>query len=459
MPRWPAPAGFTIRAVSVAGFVLTIAIWSFTGYRFAQHVTDVRREAAGLDERYVRAQELLSGVRTQVLLGSVYVRDALIDPEPTPDDDYRHRIEATFRAVDSALQEYEPILDSPAELQRIERLRREIGSFRDAMLDIVATEKSARPSNPLPLLQGRVVPGRDVVLDVSDQVQRLNRSAYVRQQATVADVFATADRQMWRQLGIALAINVAIGLLAFSQVGRLERRLQRQHVRDVEQARALHLLSARLIHAQEEQRRNVARELHDQLGQELTALRLNLNALKARSAENQCVQEQIEKLETIAQRLDQDLDFLVWELRPTVLDDFGLRAALARHTEDWSKMNGVRAELHSTGLNGDRLPPEVETTLFRAAQEALNNVAKHARASRVDVILERRLNQVALIVEDDGIGFDPSDESAVEQRVGLAGMRERAALVGGTVHVESAPGKGTTVFVRAPIATNPESVT
>ena len=175
------------------GFILTIAIWSFTGYRFARHVADVRREAAELDQRYVRAQELLSNVRTQVLLGSVYVRDALIDQDQTKGDDYRHRIEATFQAVDSALQEYEPVLDSPAELKRIERLRQEINSFRHAMLDIVAAEKRDRPSNPLPLLQGRVVPGRDVVLDVSDEVQRLNRSAYVRQQATVADVFATDE--------------------------------------------------------------------------------------------------------------------------------------------------------------------------------------------------------------------------------------------------------------------------
>jgi signal transduction histidine kinase len=195
----------------------------------------------------------------------------------------------------------------------------------------------------------------------------------------------------------------------------------------------------------------VARELHDQLGQELTGLRLNLNSLKARSVDRVDLHEQIDTLDAIAQQLDRDVDFLVWELRPTALDDFGLQAALVRHAHNWSKLSGVTAEIHSTGLDGERLPADVETVLFRVAQEALNNIARHARASRVDVVLERRANQVALIVEDDGIGFDPSDEAALAERMGLSGMRERANLIGAAIHVESAPGKGTTIFVRAPL--------
>ena len=313
------------------------------------------------------------------------------------------------------------------------------------------------PTDALPLLQGPVGSGRDVVLEVSDQVQRLIRAAYVRQQIAVGDIFAVAERQMWRQLGLVLAISVGIGLFAFWHAGRLEGRLQREHAIDVELTRNLQLLSERLLHAQEEERRSIARELHDQLGQELTALRLNLNALKARSVEQPDLHQHIERLDTIAQQLDRDVDFLVWELRPTALDDFGLRAALAKHTENWSKLNGIAAELHSTGLETERLPGQIETTLFRVAQEALNNIAKHARASRVDIILERRSNQASLIVEDDGVGFDPSDETALGQRMGLAGMRERVALVGGTIHVESAPDKGTTIFVRAPVSLAIES--
>ena len=118
---------------------------------------------------------------------------------------------------------------------------------------------------------------------------------------------------------------------------------------------------------------------------------------------------QRKRSETIAQRLDRDVDQLVWQLRPTALDDLGLRAALANYVQDGRKRVSIAAELHTSGLFDDRLAPEVETALYRIAQEALNNVAKHSRASDVEVILERRADCVLLIVEDDGVGFDAGD--------------------------------------------------
>jgi signal transduction histidine kinase len=145
----------------------------------------------------------------------------------------------------------------------------------------------------------------------------------------------------------------------------------------------------------------------------------------------------------------------VWELRPTALDDLGLRAALTNYVHDWSARVGVRAELHMSGLMDDRLGSEAETTLYRIAQEALNNVAKHARARRADVILERRPDHVLLIVEDDGVGFDTTAQNETGQGFGLLGMQERATLVGATLEIESAPGNGTTILVRLPTgATN-----
>jgi signal transduction histidine kinase len=155
-----------------------------------------------------------------------------------------------------------------------------------------------------------------------------------------------------------------------------------------------------------------------------------------------------ESLEAIAQRLDRDVDHLVWELRPTALDDLGLRAALTNYIQEWSRRANVAAELHTSGLLDDRLAPEVETALYRIAQEALNNVAKHSSARRVEVILERRSDCVLLILEDDGVGFEVSRSGAAGQGFGLVGMQERAILVGARVQIESTPGKGTTILVR-----------
>lgn len=149
---------------------------------------------------------------------------------------------------------------------------------------------------------------------------------------------------------------------------------------------------------------------------------------------------------------------MVWEMRPTALDDLGLQAALSSYVENWSKHFGVPVQLHTSGMDRDRLTLEIETALYRIAQEALNNIAKHAAATHVAVMLECRAGQVSLIIEDDGVGFDAHRVGvAGGKELGLVGMRERTALIGGTVDIESQPGVGATVVVRIP--TLPKSET
>jgi PAS domain S-box-containing protein len=218
--------------------------------------------------------------------------------------------------------------------------------------------------------------------------------------------------------------------------------------REAERARTE--LLTRLVFAQEDERRRIARDMHDEFGEQLTALALRIGLLKKACADRSDLAGQVEALEAIARHLDHEVDQLVWELRPTALDDLGLRAALTNYIQDWSDRVNIPATFHTAGLLDDRLAPEVETTLFRIAQEALNNSAKYSRAQRVEVILERRSNSVLLIVEDDGIGFETSDDARRPGSggFGLEGMRERAGLIGASLEIESAPGQGTTVLLR-----------
>lgn len=212
-----------------------------------------------------------------------------------------------------------------------------------------------------------------------------------------------------------------------------------------EAERARTELLTRLVFAQEDERRRIARDMHDQFGEQLTALSLQIGRLKAACASGADLRSEIEALDALARRLDDDVDELIWQLRPTALDDLGLRAALTNYIHAWSERTHIPAELHESGLLRQRLASEVETTLYRIAQEALNNVAKHAAARHVEIILERRADAVLLIVEDDGRGFEPG---GLHAGFGLVGMRERAALVGASLEIESAPGQGTTVLVR-----------
>jgi two-component system, chemotaxis family, CheB/CheR fusion protein len=205
-----------------------------------------------------------------------------------------------------------------------------------------------------------------------------------------------------------------------------------------------------LVSAQEDERARIARDIHDQIGQQLTALRLSLDRLAQR--QETASGADLAHAQAIAQEMDAELDFLAWQLRPAALDDLGLVVALGKYLEAWSSHHGIAAEFRKSGFDGARLPPATETTFYRVAQEALNNIAKHAHASRVDAILEHHDSTAVLVVEDDGIGFDRTD-GAAHGGFGLDGMRERAALIGAELQIESAPGKGTTVFLRAPLRT------
>jgi signal transduction histidine kinase len=210
----------------------------------------------------------------------------------------------------------------------------------------------------------------------------------------------------------------------------------------------------RLEGAEETERGRISRELHDRLGQDLTALKLGLQLVKKQGPFTPSVQASIGQLENLADSLMRDIHRLAWELRPAALDDFGLDMALRRYTTEWAEHNGVTADFHSQGMETHRLPTEVETTLYRITQEALTNVLRHAKAQRVGVLLERRPDHVLLIVEDDGQGFDAQaalKEPGAHGKLGLLGMQERVILANGTIEIESAPGAGTTVFVRIPL--------
>jgi PAS domain S-box-containing protein len=215
----------------------------------------------------------------------------------------------------------------------------------------------------------------------------------------------------------------------------------------------------RLVEAQEAERRRIARDLHDHLGQQLTALRLKLESLRTMVAHEASLLTIVDETRQQAERIDMDVNFLSWELRPTELENLGLADALSSFIREWSINYGIAAEFHVGTVARGRLAPELETNLYRIVQEGLNNILKHAGAKEVNVLLEHRDGHAVLIIEDDGIGFDPDTYSSNGTNsgsggLGLIGMRERAALLGGTLEIETRRGEGTAVFARIPIPSN-----
>ncbi|MBE2220649.1 MAG: HAMP domain-containing protein [Anaerolineae bacterium] len=235
---------------------------------------------------------------------------------------------------------------------------------------------------------------------------------------------------------LAEAFNAMTADLAQAEKERAER----EHLRSQ--------LLEKVITAQEDERRRIARELHDETGQSLTSLMVRLQMVN-----QQCplpdIQEQLDDVRTlVAQTLD-GVHNLAVELRPSVLDDLGLAAALHRYVQDYQVRYPVEVDLVVMGLE-ERLPSAVETAVYRIVQESLTNIARHAQAQTASVLLECRNGRIRTIIEDDGVGFD-WDQVKENGRLGLYGIRERAELLNGVLTIESTPGQGTSIFVEVPL--------
>lgn len=218
-----------------------------------------------------------------------------------------------------------------------------------------------------------------------------------------------------------------------------------------EKQQVLTHLFDRAVSAQEEERRRISRELHDETSQSLTSLMLGLRSVEESASPAELKQSLAQLRERLLRTLD-SVHEMARRLRPLALDDLGLSAALSRHVQELVEQTGMDIDIDLAGLGEERLAPDVETAVYRIVQEAVANALRHAQASQISVVVERQRSLVIAIVEDNGTGFDTAPALKRANRLGLSGMRERASLVGGTLTVESALGTGTTICLRVPEA-------
>lgn len=275
--------------------------------------------------------------------------------------------------------------------------------------------------------------------------------------------------QLPSQVGVILYLFVGLSSAILSELMRRERRRARNSAAELllKQSRLEHEIlerriaqdaHVRLLHRinelQEDDRRRISRELHDQCGQFVTGIRLGLKFLAESRPQDQDVASQCLRLQDLLDQIAKEIHDIALELRPPSLDELGLITALESYLRNWSNYSGIAVDHSFRGMDGARLKPEVETALYRVIQESLTNVAKHAGAKQVSVIIERTADQVTAIVEDQGAGFNTEEQLAsgpARQRLGLLGMRERMSAVGGTLNVESSLGAGSTVYAKAPL--------
>jgi len=441
------------RVALATGFAIVFSLWLLWGYQLGRSLQNIERSVASVHEQYVRGEQTLSKVRTNVLLGSIYLRDALIDTAAAHREEYRAELARLREAVEQALTAYVPEVGSKAEREHWARLQTELAEFW-ASRELALTDSGPRtPEQASALLRTRVVPRRETILEVLDQLAALQAEANRRRQEEANALYAQVRFRLMSMGGATLLMALVVAVMASRHVSRLQREIERQRAAEQQNRQDLERLSARLVDAQEAERRKLARELHDEVGQALTAVKMDIG-IALRSDNRIRVKGALEEASELAETTLRGVRDLSQLLHPSTLDDFGLPTALATYLRSFSQRTGIRAHLAETV--DDRLVASIEVCVYRIVQEAFNNIVQHSGASACTVSLSAGTGALRLVIEDNGRGMGAFPRPADARRgLGLIGMRERAQALGGTFFIENAATGGTRIAVTLPLQVAP----
>jgi signal transduction histidine kinase len=430
---------------------VVFAVWVFAGYELIRSLRDIERRVVESNAAFARDSDILSVIRRNVLMGSIYVRDVLIDPALVSRESYRDELRRLRSEIDARLPAADIDARGPDERGHWQRLQARLDQYWDS-LDFVFDPLPLETVRAASILRRDVLPARNDVLRVIDDLKALQRFSQAEHGVEVARLYANGrTRFVWVVAG-TLAMGFFVASFAFWHVSRLERALHEQRVAETETRRELERLSARLVDAQEEERRALARELHDEVGQALTAIKMDVGVAARSAVIEPRARAALEEARAIAETTLHSVRDLSQLLHPSMLDDFGLPEALASYLRSFSKRTGIRAQFVHDGLDG-RLPADVEVCIYRIVQEALTNVARHSGALSCAVNVRRGQDAVTLIIEDTGRGIagDADRLGAARRGLGLIGMRERAQALAGRFVIENRREGGARITVLLPV--------
>ena len=442
---WP------VAALGLASLLLLVMVSALTASRKAQ---DIYTQLAALNDHHRDVAEKLRQLRSDVNLSGIFVRDYLLDTERQHAAEYRQRL-AAFRAGNqTTLNELAALVrgDSSDEA-RIDTLRQTLDDYWstfDPLFDWTPIEKQMLSGV---FLRRKVLPRREAVLAIAKQIEELNNENLADQRTEVARRSASFRSDLHTLVWRTLLLGLLVALLSVFRLRILERRSEIQRAATEDAEHLMRHLSQQLVATQEEERKKLSRELHDHVGQLLTALRMELGRIdRQRGAGDSGVRTGLAECRELVDNLVRVVRDLALGLRPSMLDDLGLQPALEWLVRDVSRRSSMDVDLTVTAsLEG--LEDRYRTCVYRIVQEALTNCARHSGAGHVRVSVAPESGQLAVSIEDDGAGFDPR---AFTGGLGLKGMKERVKELHGAVTVRSEPGRGTTVRLRLPLAARTE---
>lgn len=439
---------FNSRLALLIGFGGLLLIMALAGIDALRVLQQFRRNDEEIRGRYLSQNHVLNDIRSDVYVSGTYVRDYLLEPDPERAAVYRTNLEDVRKHMESALEAYGRQA-SPAEFQHDSALRAELTNYWGVLAPIFKWDPAERRRSGYAFLRDEVFPRRQNMLQIADRIAAINEQQLTAGNDQVVSLLLRFQTRLLGTLVAALVIGLGMALFSTRKILSLEDQARLRYEEVAEARGQLKDLSARLVQAQETERKALSRELHDEVGQSLSAVLMelrNLSAgLKIRTDEQS--RSHVETIKGLVENTVRVVRNMALLLRPSMLDDLGLIPALKWQARETAKRTGMDVTV-ATELDSDDLPDEYKTCIYRVVQEALNNCTRHSQATTVRIRVEQRLDRLMMVIQDDGEGFDVGQMKGL----GLLGVQERVVRLGGQFTIHSTRGRGTILTVELPVA-------
>ncbi len=426
------------------GLLLLMVFAEIGGVRALRQIQTANDE---INSDFLRRTQVLEQLRADIFVSGTYIRNFLLDPEPRKVEESRKGLEGARTRIDAALGEYEKLL-RPEEQALFKDLSREWTDYASLLGRALSWTPLERQRAGFAFVRDDISPRRASIVAAADRIATMAASRLGTEKLRVAESYLHYRNKLTIVIASTIGLGLLLAALSIRQILTLEQTTL-DRLEEVTRAREESKdLSSRLVVAQETERATIARELHDEVGQSLTGVLLEMANLS-----NLIRKEQNALLETKAIVIKQLLEDCIGTvrnmallLRPPMLDDLGLAPALQWQARETTKRSGIRVKIAAEGIP-EKLPDDLNTCIYRIVQEALHNATQHSAAHTVRVSVQLKDASMYLSIQDDGKGFSPKGGRGM----GLMGMEERVSRMGGSFAIESEPGRGTVLRVVLPV--------
>jgi signal transduction histidine kinase len=441
------------RIALFAGFGGLLVLLGVLGLSAISFLSQIKVQEENIRRDYVRRERVLQNLRSDIYTSGTYVRDFLLDTNDVFAAGHREQFLETQRKLQNEAAEYRRLAGT-GDLLPVDEFTAELSAYMKALAPVMTWNAAERRARAYEFTQDELSPRRMSALNLADRIQQISEKQLEQNSAAVSVMLSSFRTELLLLLVLAVGSGLALAGIALWRLFSLERESQRRFAEVVGTREELKRLSTELVSAQEIERRRISRELHDEVGQVLSAIMLGLGNLRSAVRDNNSIEafRQLQLVEDMTERNARVVRNISLLLRPTMLDDLGLIPALKWLAREVSRTGPMAVDLLAESFVDD-IPEEHRTCVFRVVQEALRNAARHSGALQARVLVREENGFLRLSVQDDGKGFVPS----LEAGLGILGMQERVVSLSGTMTMDSSPARGTTLTFSLPVPPNHRS--